>query len=56
MAQEARVREGDQRPSREGKERQEQGSDAPPVMVLTPVMILINVLQAGEKRKTLGLP
>ena len=43
------MREGDQRPSREGKERQEQGSDAPPVMVL------INVLQAGEKRKTLGL-
>lgn len=49
------MREGDPRPSSEGKERQEQGSDAPPVMVLTPVMILINVLQAGEKRKALGL-
>ena len=38
----------DQRPLSEGRERQEQGSDAPPVMVL------INVLQAGEKRKALG--
>ena len=43
------MREGDQRPLSEGRERQEQGSDAPPVMVL------INVLQAGEKRKALGL-
>lgn len=43
------MREGDHRPSSEGRGRQEQGSDAPPVMVL------INVLQAGEKRKALGL-